>query len=280
MNDVAIIGAGELGGTLAHVLARGDAAHAIRLLDETRTVAVGKALDIMQAAPIERFHTVVSGGRDLLRAAGATVVVIADQASGTEWTGDDGIALLGRIVRTTPGAIFLCAGATQRELVERGVRELGVRRERLLGSAPEALVGALRAIVGLEAKGSPKDVALSVLGVPPDKLIVPWDEATIAGLGITRVLDVAARRRVEGRVPALWPPGPLALASAAARVTEAFLTGSRRVVSAFVAPDDTYGRRAKAAALPVRLRAEGLLNIELVGLSARDRVALDNAMLL
>jgi malate/lactate dehydrogenase len=160
------------------------------------------------------------------------------------------------------------------------VRELGVKRERLLGSAPEALVGALRAIVALETRGSPKDVTLSVLGVPPDKLIVPWDEATIAGLRVTRVLDVAAQRRLDGRAQTLWPPGPLALATAAARVTEAFLTGSRRIVSAFVAPDDTYGRRARAAALPVRLHTEGLATIELVGLSARDTVALDNAMLL
>lgn len=280
MEDVAIVGAGTLGGALAHILARSDAAHAIRLIDDMRTVASGQALDIMQAAPIEGFHSRVSGGSDLLRVAGASVVVIADQASGTEWTGEEGIALLRRIARTAPGAIVLCSGATQREVVERGVRELGVKRERLLGSAPEALVGALRAIVALETRGSPKDVTLSVLGVPPDNLIVPWDEATIAGLGATGILEVSARRRLENQLPALWPPGPLALATAAARMTVAFLTGSRKVVSAFVAPDDTYGQKARTAALPVRLRAEGLVTVELAGLSVRERVALDNATLL
>ena len=61
MQDVAIIGAGELGGALAHVLARRDVASTIRLIDETGGVAAGKALDIMQSAPIERFATRVVG---------------------------------------------------------------------------------------------------------------------------------------------------------------------------------------------------------------------------
>ena len=61
MNDVAIIGAGELGGSLAHVLARGNVARAIRLIDETGQVAAGKALDIAQAGPVENFSTELSG---------------------------------------------------------------------------------------------------------------------------------------------------------------------------------------------------------------------------
>src|SRR5262245_54464970 len=62
MQEVAIVGAGELGGLLAHVLARRDAARAIRLVDESGQVAAGKALDIMQASPLEQFATSVSGG--------------------------------------------------------------------------------------------------------------------------------------------------------------------------------------------------------------------------
>ena len=65
MRDIAIIGAGELGGATAHALARRDVATTIRLVDDRGRVAEGKALDIMQAAPIEGFATGVSGSTDL-----------------------------------------------------------------------------------------------------------------------------------------------------------------------------------------------------------------------
>ncbi len=59
--DVVILGAGELGGTLAHILARSESASIVRLVDDAGQVAAGKALDIMQAAPVEQFATRVSG---------------------------------------------------------------------------------------------------------------------------------------------------------------------------------------------------------------------------
>lgn len=280
MHDVAIVGAGELGGTLAHVLARRDAAAAIRLIDDMGRVAAGKALDIMQAAPIEGFATPVSGSTDLWAAASAALIVIADRVDGGEWQGEDGLMLLKRLTDLAVGSVVLCAGAAQRELIERGVRELHIARARLFGSAPEALRGAVRAIVALEANGSPRDVALTVLGVPPSQIVVPWEDATIAGFAATRVLDEQARRRIGARVAPLWPPGPHALASAAVRTIEAVFGRSRVVVTCFVAPDDSSGRRTRTAALPTRLGAAGIASVELPQLSVHDRVALDNAMML
>ena len=60
MRHVAIIGAGELGGSLAHVLARRDAVRSIRLIDDDDLVAEGTANDIEQAGAIEIFATRVS----------------------------------------------------------------------------------------------------------------------------------------------------------------------------------------------------------------------------
>src|SRR5436190_9127832 len=175
MISVAVIGAGELGGLLAHVLARRNAAAEIRLVDDAADIAAGKALDIMQAASIEQFATRVTASADTSAAGGSTIVVIADRVKGGEWQGDDGLMLLTRLIGLVGNAVIVCAGSGTRELIERGVRELHIPRERLFGSAPEALTSAVRAIVALEIDGSPRDVALTVAGVPPDHLVVPWD---------------------------------------------------------------------------------------------------------
>src|SRR5690349_7589659 len=73
MREVAIIGAGELGGALAHALARRDLARTITLVDEHGRVAEGKALDISQAAPVEGFATQLAGSTDLAAGLGAPV---------------------------------------------------------------------------------------------------------------------------------------------------------------------------------------------------------------
>jgi malate dehydrogenase len=280
VQDIAIIGAAALGGALAHALARLDVAASIRLIDDAGRVAEGKALDIMQAAPIENFATDVSGSSDLAAAGGAALIVIADQVRGSEWHGEDGLMLLKRLTPFASRAPILCAGASQRELVDRGVRELHVSRERLFGTAPEALAGGARALVALAIDGSPRDIALSVLGVPPSQIVIPWGDATSAGFALTRVIDEPARRRLVARISALWPPGPYALAAAAAKAVGAMFGRTRTVVSCFVAPDDAAGARKRTAALPARLSWRGIEEIRLPELNSADRVALDNAMLL
>src|SRR5262245_32272405 len=94
MQDVAIVGAGELGGNLAHLLAARDVVRSIRLIDGAGSVAAGKALDIMQASPIEQFATTVSGVTDISYAAGSTIVVVADRAGQGEWQGEEALVLL------------------------------------------------------------------------------------------------------------------------------------------------------------------------------------------
>jgi malate dehydrogenase len=278
MAEVAIVGAGELGGSLAYVLARLDVVSSIRLIDESGRAAEGKALDIMQSAPIHSFATRMTGSTQLVPAASASIICVADRFGDGEWGDDDGLMLLKRIRQLGTAPVVICAGASQRSLVERGVRELDFPRTRLVGSAPEALASALKSIVAVEISGAAQDVALAVMGVPPAQVVVPWEESSIAGFAATRVLDEPTRRRVIARIAPLWPPGPHALASAAAAAVEAALGRARRTMSLFVAPDDTNGRRARAAALPVRLSARGIDRIVLPQLSARERVALENAV--
>lgn len=280
MQEVAIIGAGELGGALAHVLARRDIVRSIRLVDDAERVAVGKALDIAQASPVEGFATQLQASAAIEAAAGAAVIVVADRVGGSEWQGDEAAQLVQRLMRMAPRAVVICAGALQREVVDRAVRELHLDRCRVFGSAPEALVGGARALVALAVNGSPRDVALTVLGVPPGHTVIPWEEATIAGFALTRLLDEPIRRRVAARVAALWPPGPHALAAAATAAVDAIAGRSRRTLSCFVGPDMSAGERTRTAALPVRLRADGIGDVVAPILTVVERVALENAMTL
>ena len=280
MHEVAVIGAGELGGALADVLARHDLARAIRLVDDAGRVAEGKALDIRQSAAVAQFATRVSGATELTSAAGAPLFFVADRASGGEWQGEEALRLLDRIGQLGGRRVVVWASPGGREPIERGVRELKFARERLFGSAPEALAAAVRALVAVETGASPRDVALTVLGVPPAHVVVPWEDATSGGFAVTGVLDEPARRRLAANVAPLWPPGQYALAWAAAKSAGAILGHSRQSIVAFVAPDDSNGQRTRAAALPVRLGSAGIVRVECPRLNAHDRVALDNAMLL
>jgi len=280
MREVAIVGAGELGGLTAHALALRNAADVVRLIDGGGRVAEGKALDISQAAPVEGFSTTVIGSTDLSTVAGASVVVIADRAGADPWQGNDGVVLIRRLNAMAPRALFVCADTPHRELVDRSARELHIPRSRILGSASEAFVAAATAIVALELDVSPRDVALSILGVPPGHIVIAWENAAVAGFALGGMMSEPVRRQMTLRIPALWPVGPAALAAAASKVVEALLGHSRRPVICFVAPDDREGVRTRTAALPVRVGSEGVVEVVMPPLSVFERVALDNAILL
>jgi hypothetical protein len=121
---------------------------------------------------------------------------------------------------------------------------------------------------------------LAVLGVPPAHAVIDWESATIGGLAAVGVLGEPTIRRITSQAAALWPPGPHALAHAAAEAVAALAGVSRRAISAFVEPVEPGGRRTRAVALPVRLGPAGVRVVERPALSVATQVALDNAMLL
>jgi len=280
MHEVAIIGAGELGGACAHILARQNFVASIRLVDDRGSIAIGKALDITQAGPIEAFATRLTGTNDVASAAGASVVIVADRAGGTEWEGEDALRLVTRLTQMSASTVIVCAGAAQRELVDRATREIRINRTRVFGSAPEALVAAARALIALAVDGSPRDVAVSVVGVPPAHAVVTWQGATIAGFAAAGLLDEPTRRRLDAHIHAMWPPAPYALAAAAVAAIDVIAGRSRRILSCFVGPDVSSGVRAQTAALPVRLGPAGIAQVITPSLSAAEQIALQTAMML
>jgi malate dehydrogenase len=280
VSTAVILGAGDIGGAAARQLAAIDLVSRIILVDDLASVAAGKALDIAQSAPVDRYHTTMAGTADIAAVVGAVVIVIADRAAqpATEWKDEDGLALVKRVAGLNQQAPIICAGTAQARLIERGVNELGVSRLRLFGSAPEALRSAVAAIVALEAGAAPSDISLSVLGKPPQQIIVPWDEAAIAGRTATQVLTAAQLARLDARIARLWPTGAYALAGAATRIVRSALTRTARVHAALVAVSRDEGVPGRSAMMPITLQPSGIATLVAPALSARDRVRYETAL--
>jgi malate dehydrogenase len=275
-----IIGAGDLGGAVARQLAAGDVVSSVVLVEETGSVAEGKALDIRQAGPIDRYATVVTGASSLDAVISASFILIADRSGlpGGEWQDDAAVGLMTRIARLNQTAPIVCAGARQLPVVERSIRELGITPFRIFGSAPEALRSAVMALAALEAGCAATDISLTVVGRPPNQIIVPWEDASIAGRRATSVLTPPALTRLDGRLSKLWPPGAITLAAAAARTIRSAVTRTPRTISAFVSVARDGSALQPVGMLPVTVSPQGVDAVLTPSLSMRDRVRLDTAL--
>jgi malate dehydrogenase len=279
VRSIVVIGAGDLGGAVARQLAAADIASNIVLVDDAGRVAEGKALDILQAAPVDGYSTHLSGSTDESAVVAADVVVIADRAAtGQEWQDDAGVALVRRVHHLNPSALVVCAGARQMDIVERGVRETGISRQRLVGTAPEALRAAIISLTALEAQCSPAEISLTVVGRPPAQMIVPWGDASIGGRRAVDVLPPPALTRLDARLSRVWPPGPMTLGSAVARVLRAAVTRSQLSLTLFVMAPREEGGAGSAGMLPVTMQPRGIGTMLVPTLTGRDRVRLETAL--
>jgi malate dehydrogenase len=280
MATVCIIGAGDLGGAVAHALASGERVARVVLVDDAAGVASGKALDIQQAGAIEGFHTRLEGTSDRARVAGCSVCVIADQSGrpSSEWQGEDGLAMIRRLATDFASCPLVFAGVSQADLLLASWREVGLERGRLIGSAPEALASAVKSMVAVEARCSPREVGLTVLGAPPRGFVVPWSEASVGGYALERVLTQVQLARIQARLAPLWPPGPYALGLAAARVAEAIVSSARNAQAVLTILDGEFGSRHRAGVLPAILSASGIVSTRVPVLNTRERVQVENAL--
>jgi malate dehydrogenase len=278
MAFIAIAGCGPLGGALAHKLAARDRAAEVRLIDPEGPMAQGKALDILQSSPIERFATRVSSADSWTAAAGADVVVLADDGrTGKEHAGEGGLATLRLLAKVAGTAPIVFAGSSQRELISRAMTELKLPPRRLIGSAPLALESGLRALAAVLLDSSGVEVSLRIVGVPPDAAVVAWEEASASGLPLSSQLRPHEIAALTSRLRSLWPPGPFALASAATRVAEALFGHARRRFSCFV-PLERGPLRDAVAAMPVELGPGGTRRVIEPALTRQEQTLLENAI--
>jgi malate dehydrogenase len=279
MSLVAIIGAGEIGGAVARALASRSRVDAVRLIDDQKSIAAGKVLDLLQSGPISGSDTRIDAAADLAAVSGAEAIVLADGASGP-LDGEHGLALLRRLHQGgyLDSAVLVCASASHSALMQRAFDELELPRRRVIGSAPEALAATGRMLAAVEARAASNQVALTVIG-KPDKFLIPWTDASIAGHAALSMLTPPQLRQIERRLHGLWPPGAGALGTAAALFCEAVDGGSsRRVFSAFVSLDRDNGTRAPVCAWPVSIGADGLERVTRPSLSPRDQIVVDEVL--
>ncbi len=274
----AVIGAGEIGGATIEAIASLDCVSEVRLIDDNSTAAAGKALDAMQAGACQARSTRFVGTGDVRAAAGAIAIVLADSfgPASREFQGEQGLALVRRVweLAIQERSVIICAGTTHAQLIRTSVGELHIDRKRIVGTAAAAFESAARAMVGIALDGNGTNVSLMVLGLPPAAAVPCWSQAAVNGASLTSRLSAAQLAAIDERLPALWPPGPYALGSAAARAVRACVQGTRAPMTLFVSLDGELKMRNVVAALPVRLGPGGVLQVIEPDLSPHDRVRL------
>lgn len=268
MKAVAILGAGELGATLARLLADREAAGRVVLVDGDVGRARGKALDLMQSGPVECSDTQLVGVATLADAGPCEAIVVAEPLGATpaEW--------LGQVLPNLGGASLVWAAVRADDAIAASVRA-GVARERVLGSAALAYHAALRRLLAAELTLSPLAIDVALLGRLPEHAVVPRGSARAGGLDVDALATPARRRALEAL--RRHTPGPVALATAAAAVLDALSSTAVRVLPLTLLLDGEYGLRRVALTAPARLAAGRLLGALEVALDPVDRVALESA---
>ena len=275
VSTVAILGAGPIGASIAHRLAQRQRVSAVVLIDASASAAAGKALDIAQSGPVDRFDTSLAATDRVLDAVGASVIVVADEIAAGEWEGERGLALMTQLARAGTKAPLVFAGPRQLWLMERSFREARMEANRLVGTASSAIAAAARAWAGLEIGLSAADVA--VVGRPP-QFVVGWTAALAGGAALAERIPPHRLLALRASLEKLWPPGPLAIASSTAPVVEALVAGSRRLHPAMTILDDVPGARGRAAMFPLELGQGRVLSRQMPALSPQERTELMNAI--
>lgn len=248
----------------------------IRLVDENGSIAAGKALDIRQAGPIDRYETAITGTSDTLAAAGADLIVLADSIAEGEWEGERGLSLVQRLVRMGSSSPLVFAGPRQTWLIEAVARELRVPTDRLIGTAAATIHHSAAALLHVELGQSGAHVA--VAGRPP-AFVVAWSAATIGGQLVTECVPAHRLLAISQSLGKLWPPGPQAIAAPTSLVVEALATGSRARLDGLVISNGEFGPGGVATLLPVELGQGRILRRFMPSLSPQEKTDALNALL-
>jgi malate dehydrogenase len=284
---ISVIGAGNVGAACANVLALKETASQVVLLDVREGIAEGKALDIWQSAPIERFNTKTIGvTNDYEATANSHVVVITSGLPRKPgMTRDDLIEVNAGIVKSvteniikySPNAILVIVSNPLDVMTYQAYTSAHLPRTKVMGMAGVLDTGRYRAFIASELDISPKDIQAVLMGGHGDTMVPLPRYTTVSGIPVTELiskekLDAIIERTKFGGgeiVKLMGTSAWFAPGAAAARMAEAITLNQQRVLPCCVKLEGEYGLKDVFVGVPVVLGKTGIEQI--INLKLNDK---------
>ncbi len=282
---VAIIGAGNVGATVAYSLAMKGSCHEVVLRDRAPEIAKGKALDMSQAANAARTHTIVSVAEEAADLAGSDVVVItAGSPRKPGMSRDDLLMINADITKQVvadvrehaPEAIIIMVSNPLDVMTYVALKESGFPRERVLGMAGILDSARMAHFIYEKVGYGAGQIRASVMGGHVDDMVPLPKFSTVAGVPLSDVLDeedildVIERTKHGGaEIVGYLKTGSAyyAPAKSTALMVEAILKDTKQIHPCAILLDGEYGYHDVVSGVPLVLGAGGAEKIFEVTLS-------------
>jgi len=287
MKKVTVVGSGNVGATVANVLAHKDLINEIVLLDIQGDMARGKALDMWQQAPVDYYSTHLIGTDDYALTAGSDIVVItAGIPRKPGMSRDDLISTNAKIVSSVTSQILAHSSNPIIIVVSNPLdvmtyaawKTSGLPATRVFGMAGILDTARYRAFLAEALQVSPKDIQAVLLGGHGDTMVPLPRYTTVSGIPVTELIGEAAldaiveRTKVGGGelvklmgTSAWYAPG-----AAAAQMVESILRNENRIFPCCARLSGEYGLDGVFVGVPVKLGAEGIAQLLELKLDAAE----------
>ena len=299
-NKISLVGAGNIGGTLA-LLAGLKQLGDVTLFDIAEGIPQGKALDIAQASPIEGFDAAIAGSNDYSALAGSDVVIVtAGVARKPGMSRDDLIGINTKVMHQVgagirdncPDAFVICITNPLDVMVGVLQQASGLPKARVVGMAGVLDSARFRYFLAEEFGVSVEDVTAFVLGGHGDTMVPLVRYSTVAGIPVpdligmgwsteARIAEIVQRTRDGGaEIVGLLKTGSAfyAPASSAIEMAEAYLLDKKRVLPCAAWVDGAYGLDGLYVGVPVVLGAGGVERIVEIALDDDERAMFDHSV--
>ena len=298
-NKIALVGAGNIGGTLAHLIGLKELGDVV-LFDVFGGVAAGKALDIAQSSPVDGFDSNLVGGSDYAAIEGADVVIVTagfprlpGMSRDDLLTKNAGVvAQVAEGIRTyAPDAFVIVITNPLDVMVWVMQQKSGLPANRVVGMAGVLDSSRFRLFLAEEFGVSVEDVTAFVLGGHGDTMVPLTRYSTVAGIPVPDLIKMgwATQERIDaivqrtanggGEIVKLLEKGSAFYAPAASAIAmaESYLKDKKRVLPAAVMLNGEYGQSGFYVGVPVVLGAAGVEKIVEVQFTPEEQAAFDKS---
>jgi len=292
-SKVSVIGAGNVGATAAQRIVEKQIAD-VALIDIIPGVPQGKALDIMESSPVEKFDAHMWGSNDYSVAAGSDVVVItAGVPRKPGMSRDDLVAtnegivadVVRKVLPGSPNAILIVVSNPLDAMCEVARRVSKLPRERVFGMAGVLDSARMRWFIADALGVSVENTHAFVLGGHGDTMVPLPRFSTVAGIPIPELLpqekiDAIVQRTRDGGaeiVNLLKTSAWYAPASAVVEMVDAVLRDKKKILPCAAYLQGEYGMRDVYLGVPVRLGAGGMEQVVEIALTADESAALERS---